>query len=85
MVSQKSSAYQTYLVRCWREESGSSDQEPPWRFSVEDILGERQRHGFGSLAEVVAYLQDGLGSETVQVLNESLAPSVVKKTMKKKE
>jgi hypothetical protein len=52
-------SYRAYLVRCWREKS-ASDEEHPWRFSVEEVLHERRRKAFGSLEGLVAFLRDEL-------------------------
>ena len=60
-MSEKSgSSYRTYLLRCWREGSDLPDAAPTWRFSVEEVLGERRRHGFGNLEDVAAFLQEKL-------------------------
>ncbi len=48
--------YQAYLLRCWQERSGLPGSAPIWRFSLEDTqTGER--HGFGSLKALTAYLE----------------------------
>ena len=49
-----------YLLRCWQEEDAGTDQEPLWRFSVEDIFGERRRQGFVSLEELIEFLRVAL-------------------------
>jgi len=56
MSKETNPSYRAYLIRCWRDRSGS-DEEHPWRFSVEEILSERRRRGFGSLEALVAFLQ----------------------------
>jgi hypothetical protein len=50
-------SYRAYLLRCWQEEDVGTGQEPLWRFSVEDVFGERRRQGFGSLEALVAFLR----------------------------
>jgi hypothetical protein len=57
MPEEKAEAYRAYLLRCWREGEASGGEVPTWRFSVEEVLGERRRWGFGRLEEVVAFLQ----------------------------
>jgi hypothetical protein len=49
--------YRAYLLRCWQEADVGADQEPLWRFSVEDVFGERRRQGFGSLEALIAFLR----------------------------
>jgi hypothetical protein len=60
MHRQKNYPYRAYLLRCWRETEAAPVQEPPWRFSVEEILGERRRKGFSSLRALVAFLRTEL-------------------------
>ena len=59
MSKETSPSYRAYLVRCWRDKS-TSDEERPWRFSVEEILHERRRKAFKSLEELIAFLRDEL-------------------------
>lgn len=49
--------YRAYLLRCWREGETRSNRELPWRFSVEDVFGERLEQGFGSLEALFAFLR----------------------------
>jgi hypothetical protein len=55
-------SYRAYLVRCWRDKS-SSDEDCPWRFSVEEVLHERRRKAFASLNALFAFLQGELISK----------------------
>jgi CRISPR/Cas system endoribonuclease Cas6 (RAMP superfamily) len=57
MHKEKNDPYRAYLLRCWQEGEMETDQEPLWRFSVEDVFGERRRQGFGSLEALVAFLR----------------------------
>ena len=52
-----------YLLRCWREDDVPSHAGASWRFSVEEIWGERRRWGFGSLERLVAFLREQLEGE----------------------
>jgi hypothetical protein len=56
MTQEQSPSYRAYLVRCWRDKS-SSDEEFPWRFSVEEVLHERRQKGFSNLEALFAFLQ----------------------------
>jgi CRISPR/Cas system endoribonuclease Cas6 (RAMP superfamily) len=57
MYKEKNEPYRAYLLRCWQEGDIGTDQEPLWRFSVEDVFGERRWQGFGSLEALVAFLR----------------------------
>jgi hypothetical protein len=55
-----------YLVRRWQEGGPAPGGEPQWRFSVEEVLGERRKRGFDSLEALMAFLREELvggGSE----------------------
>ena len=56
MHKEKNDPYRAYLLRCWQEGDMGTDQEPIWRFSVEDVFGERRWHGLSSLEALVAFL-----------------------------
>lgn len=49
-----------YLLRCWRERRGMATWESLWRFSVEEVFGERRRRGFHSLEALVAFIRGEL-------------------------
>ena len=57
MHKEKNEPYRAYLLRCWQERDVGTNQEPLWRFSVEDVFGERRRQGFGNLEALVAFLR----------------------------
>ena len=64
MEREKTQPYRAYLLRCWREGEEVPGEAPHWRFSVEEILKERRRQGFDSLAALIAFLKAELvGSE----------------------
>jgi hypothetical protein len=60
MHREKNYPYRAYLLRCWREMDAAPGQEPLWRFSAEEILGERRRKGFSSLRALIAFLRTEL-------------------------
>ena len=66
MPREKTYPYRAYLLRCWWEGETAPGQEPPWRFSVEEILGKRRRKGFSGLRALIAFLRTELagGEET---------------------
>jgi len=57
MRKEQKEPYRAYLLRCWPEGGIGTDQEPLWRFSVEDVFGERRWRGFGSLDALVVFLR----------------------------
>jgi len=49
-----------FIMRCWPEAGVAPDQQPVWRFAIEEV-GPRQRpRGFGSLEAVMGYLGERL-------------------------
>lgn len=71
MHEEKAKRYRTFLLRCWREGDTSANDGSAWRFSVEEILGERRRWGFGSFEGVVALLSDQLMEKARDAINVS--------------
>ena len=67
MRKEEDELYRAYLLRCWQEGDVATDNEPLWRFCVEDVFGERRRQGFGSLEALVAFLRVEL---TVELTSE---------------
>ncbi|MGD9029328.1 MAG: hypothetical protein PVG25_05910 [Anaerolineae bacterium] len=49
-----------YLLRCWREAALEHSEAARWRFSVEEVLDKRERHGFDSLEALITFLRDEL-------------------------
>ncbi len=49
--------YYAYVLRCWLEESRTQGTQTSWRFSLERVLHQRTRRGFGSLEAMVSFLQ----------------------------
>lgn len=49
-----------YLLRCWQEVSPSFDDTVEWRFSIEEVLGERWRRGFTSIQDLLDFLETEL-------------------------
>ena len=71
MHREKNYPYRAYLLRCWRETEADPGQEPPWRFSVEEILGERRRKGFSSLRALITFFRTELaGGEEAPIGDE---------------
>jgi hypothetical protein len=54
--SGKPARYQAMLLTFWEERNQTSAQEPVWRFRVQELY-TRQKYGFATLEELVAFLQ----------------------------
>jgi len=61
MGPSKEVTYLAYVLRVWRERAESPGHPAVWRFSLEDI-NTRQRHGFGNLEALMAFLQQQVGA-----------------------
>mgnify|MGYP006296046525 FL=1 len=59
-VARRDRAPHVYLLRCWWEGRATAIRGGVWRFSVEEVFGERHRRGFHSLEEIVAFIQTEL-------------------------
>ena len=57
--SSEHSSYQVYLLRVWQAQAAGSERKTVWRFSLEDTQ-TKQRRGFASLEEMVAFLSESL-------------------------
>lgn len=57
---QGKSAYKAFLLRCWQEQTGNA---PLWRFSLEEIGGDRKRRGFAHKEDLVKFLGQEIGRE----------------------
>jgi hypothetical protein len=63
-MRKKNQPSRVYLLRCWQERETASDQDPHWRFLVEEVLqDERRRKGFTSLSALCAFLETELASD----------------------
>ena len=49
-----------YLVRCWREGRSTGVGVSLWRFSAEEVFGERRKRGFRSLEGLIDFVQAGM-------------------------
>ena len=43
-----------YLIRCWQDSHIAAPHQ--WRFTVEEVLHDKQRWGFDNLDELLAFL-----------------------------
>ena len=63
MHDEKRSPYRAYLLRCWQEGEPTSNKQPHWRFSIEEILLKRRRQAFNSVQALAAFLQTELNDQ----------------------
>lgn len=61
MAEGKVDPSRAYLLRCWQEGCSAEDGEAVWRFSLEEVGGERRRLGFMTLEALLAFLRAELG------------------------
>ncbi len=47
-----------YILSCWQGSQSKSPNKSPWRFRVETVGPQPTQRGFGSLARLLAYLQN---------------------------
>lgn len=57
MSKEKSSAYRSYLLRCWQEKPADPEQPPLWRFMLQDVADAQRQHAFSSFEQLVAFLR----------------------------
>ena len=57
MPGKRNRHHRAYLLRCWQEGRAAAGEERPWRFLVEDVLGQGSQRGFTDLDGLVAFLQ----------------------------
>jgi hypothetical protein len=66
-VFDKPPRYRSYVLTFWEERSPDPGAQVVWRFSLKDPR-TNQRHGFASLAEMIAFLRlelaDGRADES---------------------
>jgi predicted FMN-binding regulatory protein PaiB len=62
-MANKTPTERAYLIRCWHERNASPDASPTWRFSIEEVLGERHRRGFDDVESLIAFLLSELSED----------------------
>jgi hypothetical protein len=61
-VERQARALHVYLLRCWWERRATAVRGRVWRFSMEEIFGERRMRGFRDLEALVEFLRAELAS-----------------------
>ena len=59
-MTRESHSNRAYLLRCWQDGKATPDGKPRWRFSLEEVLHERYRRGFGDLESLLVFLKTKL-------------------------
>jgi hypothetical protein len=57
MHKEKRGPYRAYLLRCWEEGEPIPGEQPPWRFSIEEVLHRRRRQAFNSVQAMTVFLE----------------------------
>ena len=55
--------YQSFLLRCWREQSATAERQPVWRFMLQPVNEAQEQHIFATFEQMVAFLRQKLIEE----------------------
>lgn len=50
--------YRAYLIRCWHVDPEKHPQQQKWRFMIEAVDGQGERHGFTDPQDLLSFLTD---------------------------
>jgi hypothetical protein len=56
MSKQADPVYQSFLIRCWFIPPATADEPPAWRFEVQEVTDESQKHRFSDLEQLQAFV-----------------------------
>ncbi|MCP4417123.1 MAG: hypothetical protein GY805_10900 [Chloroflexi bacterium] len=56
MPQQVDQVYQSFLIRCWLIPPATNDALPIWRFELQEVSAEPQKHRFGSFEQLEAFV-----------------------------
>jgi len=62
--SDRPPSYQAFLLRCWQVSPATADEPSRWRFVLREIAAEPQELAFGTLTELIAFLQTSLQGQS---------------------
>ena len=48
--------YTSFLVRCWFVPPATTDELPTWRFEVQEVSDEPQKHRFSDFEQLQAFM-----------------------------
>ena len=55
MSKQTEQIYHSFLVRCWLTPPATADEPSAWRFEVQEVTDEFQKHRFSNLEQLNAF------------------------------
>lgn len=70
MQEQAEHIYHSFLVRCWLTPPTTADEPPAWRFELQEVSAESEKHRFRNLDLLCAFTSaklDGIVAEHSQV------------------
>lgn len=56
MAKQAVQHYQSFLVRCWLTSEEAAGEPPLWRFELQEVSAELQKHRFSDLEELKTFI-----------------------------
>jgi hypothetical protein len=56
MSKQANQLYHSFLVRCWFIPAATVDEPPAWRFEVQEVSAEPQKHRFSDFEQLKAFM-----------------------------
>ncbi len=64
MQKEKVVGYQSFMLRCWQEQSAAAPQQRPgWRFMLQDVSAPQDLHVFATFEQMVAFLRQNIIEE----------------------
>ena len=63
MPKAKGVDYQSFLLRCWREQSATAERRPVWRFMLQRVKEGQEQHIFATFEQMVAFLRQKIIEE----------------------
>jgi len=60
MSKQTDQLYHSFLVRCWLIPPATTDEQPEWRFEVQDVSAEAKKHRFSNFEQLHAFTTEKL-------------------------
>ena len=62
MQEQTEHIYHSFLVRCWLSPPMTADEAPAWRFELQEVSAESEKHRFRNLDLLCAFTSEKLAA-----------------------
>ena len=62
MLEQTDHIYHSFLVRCWLIPPATADEAPAWRFELQEVSAESEKHRFRDLDQLCTFTSAKLES-----------------------